>query len=347
MINQQFSEKLNQISQDVGMDPRDLLLCMYLESGVDSTQVNHVSGQAKGLIQFMPDTLRGLGVPEHQINTFNKVPALEQLDYVKKYIQSKMSYAGRSFKSASEYYVANFWPVALKKWHGQDPIANKDVVVVDRRSSNGHERNAYEENAGLDVNKDGKITVGDITLYLLKVYKSTGYQKMLDNFNRMVGSDSSPQTNTNRPMQNLTRTPTSQQPKENGMLSGFLSKIEKFLEGIFAGQLSEEKMKKYAGLPNNKFLITVDSKSKLEDKLEYVRVLSLALREELDAGIKVCCEKNQIEIECNVFGNEELASESVKEICYAISDEFLDATYKLGGIKINNLIRSEEHTSEL
>jgi hypothetical protein len=140
--------------------------------------------------------------------------------------------------------------------------------------------------------------------------------------------------NNTQPQQNQ----LTQQPQNSGMLSGFLSKIEKFLEGIFAGQLSEEKMKKYAGLPNNKFLITVDSKSKLEDKLEYVRVLSLALREELDAGIKVCCEKNQIEIECNVFGNEELASESVKEICYAISDEFLDATYKLGGIKINNLI---------
>src|SRR5665213_1348915 len=133
MINQQFSEKLNQIRQDVGMNPRDLLLVMYLESGVDSTQKNHVSGKAVGLIQFLPKTLEGLGVPKDQINNFNQVPAVKQLDYVKKYIQNQMSYAGRNFKSAPEYYVANFYPKSLTKWHGQDPIENKNIVVVDSK----------------------------------------------------------------------------------------------------------------------------------------------------------------------------------------------------------------------
>src|SRR6266404_53319 len=101
MPSRTFYTKLNNISEQLGMNPRDLLAVMFFESGVDPSRKNPHGG-ATGLIQFMPKTLEGLGVKD--VAGFADKSAEEQLDYVKRYIDGKRGImGGKPFKSATQY----------------------------------------------------------------------------------------------------------------------------------------------------------------------------------------------------------------------------------------------------
>src|ERR1700688_1273854 len=107
-----FYQKLLEVSNDVQMKPEDLLNVMAVESGIDPTAHN-MGGNASGLLQFMPSTLKNLGF-QGTHGDFRQLSAVDQLDYVKKLILGNMRYNGGPFRSAAQYYVANFLPVALK-----------------------------------------------------------------------------------------------------------------------------------------------------------------------------------------------------------------------------------------
>lgn len=198
-LSKEFYTKLNKISSELGMNPRDLLCVMAYESGLNPSQVNHEvlrkrkngdknAKGAVGLIQFMPETLKGLGVPENEIDNFGEKSAIDQLDYVKKYIKGQMNFAKRSFKSATEYYHANLFPLTLTRWKGQDPIENADVIVVSKTSNDRRERNAYINNKGLDTNNDGKITVSDLTTVMMRKANEHGFQSALAGLNSVAGA---------------------------------------------------------------------------------------------------------------------------------------------------------------
>ena len=110
ILDQNFWEKLTKISESVGLKPEDLLAVMSFESGLSPAAHNR-NGDASGLIQFMPDTLKGLGYKGDH-NSFRQLDATDQLDYVDKYVHNQAAFSGGSFKSAAQYYVANLWPVA-------------------------------------------------------------------------------------------------------------------------------------------------------------------------------------------------------------------------------------------
>jgi len=325
MISSSFSNKLNDISQELGMNPRDLLLVMYLESGANPAARNP-NGGATGLIQFMPSTLKGMGLSNQEIKTFGQKTAEDQLDYVKKYVQAhKGLIGGKSFTSATQYYVANFFPIALKKWNGDNPIKNANVVVVDSNSPNQGERAAYKANPLLDYNKDGKITVGDLTNVLMSMEKSSGFQKMLSQFNRVAGNGDVSEKSKGVPQ------PPTQMLAEKNIPSPLMNQINSFLDS-FAGK-QDSYITKYSS-----YLISISSDNDFTSKLEYARILSSALKEELNIKSNIFTNGKDVQIQCNLDLDSKKSELVLKELCSAISDVFSYATKKIGSLKIDTKI---------
>src|SRR5271168_3288128 len=220
MPDSMFYQKLNSISRDLGLNPIDLLLVMFFESGVNPNAKN--PGGAQGLIQFMPDTLRGMGVPENTVKNFRRVPASTQLDYVKKYIEGKRSLlGGKPFTSATQYYHANFFPKTMNRWRGNNPFSNKNVVVVSSTSKDPQERAAYASNKILDKNRDGVISVGDLTATMLGASKSPQFQAMLKQFGESTGRDAQVSEIRHLNKKNKTYQPEPPREPEEGFLASF------------------------------------------------------------------------------------------------------------------------------
>jgi hypothetical protein len=140
-----FKKKLEKIAAALGTTPNAMLAVMKQESGVNPAARN-ASGGATGLIQFMPDTARRLGTTTDELG---KMDGVQQLDYVYKYY--KMTGVGDG--SAGDLYMATFMP----KY-----IGYPDSHVLGLSGANGFSGAVYRQNKGLDRNKDGSITVGDV-----------------------------------------------------------------------------------------------------------------------------------------------------------------------------------------
>ncbi len=127
-----FAAKVNAICGRIGIaDPSWLMACIAFETGRTfkaSTQ-NRIS-KATGLIQFMPSTARGLGTSVEELAAMTEIA---QLDYVEKYFEP---FRGQ-LRSLSDTYMAILWP------------------------------QAYLQNRGLDINKDGGITKAEATAFVV------------------------------------------------------------------------------------------------------------------------------------------------------------------------------------
>lgn len=137
-VSQEFRDRLYWIALELDINADYLMSLIAFESGETfSASVKNAAGSgATGLIQFMPSTARGLGT------TTNKLAAMtpeDQLNYVYKYLKP---YKGR-IQTLSDLYMAVLWPAGVGK--------PANYVLF----SGGV---AYRQNAGLDLNKDGKIT---------------------------------------------------------------------------------------------------------------------------------------------------------------------------------------------
>lgn len=110
---------------------------------------NLAGSGATGLIQFMPATARALGTTTTQLAAMS---AEDQLNWVYKYFQP---FKGR-MHTLSDVYMAVLWPAAVGK--------PDSTILWDKESR----PTTYRQNAGLDINKDGKITKGEAAV---KVYQ--------------------------------------------------------------------------------------------------------------------------------------------------------------------------------
>lgn len=199
MLSPTFYQKLDQMTSSIGMNPEDLMAVMYYESAGLNPQAKNPGG-AVGLLQFMPKTLEGLGF-RGDPDSFRKLSGETQLNYVERYIKNQMHNIGGKFHSAAQYYVANFWPVALQLSgvKSENPntviVENNPPTLTDPQTGKtystkyfkykitpGQEAAAYRENPSLDVDKDGKITYGDLMRVIANVKKSSGFQKIMHNF---------------------------------------------------------------------------------------------------------------------------------------------------------------------
>lgn len=136
----------------LGCDPDDMMSCVAWETGrtFSPSVLNMAGSGAIGLFQFMPTTARLLGTSTVALS---KMTAEDQLNYVHKYL---VPYKGR-LKSLSDMYMAILWPKAVGK--------PEDYVLFDRAKT----PIAFRQNAGLDANKDGKVTKAECSAKLIAI----------------------------------------------------------------------------------------------------------------------------------------------------------------------------------
>lgn len=132
---------LTKVMKDEGfkdVDESDMMSCIAFETGstFSPSIVNKVSSST-GLIQFMPATARGLGTTTSELA---KMTVSEQLVYVGKYFKP---YAKR-VKDITDLYASILWPRGIGQ-PGNYVYWSKPNI-------------AYNQNAGLDLNNDGKVT---------------------------------------------------------------------------------------------------------------------------------------------------------------------------------------------
>jgi hypothetical protein len=137
-VTPEFRRKVVAVAHRLGLDPSTLMAVMAFETGrrFHPATLNRRSG-ATGLIQFMPRTAEALGTSTRALAAMSE---LRQLDFVERYLKP---YAGKMTDLPSAY-MAVLWPAAVRK-----PLSH---VLFAAPTA------AYEQNKGLDADKDGKVT---------------------------------------------------------------------------------------------------------------------------------------------------------------------------------------------
>ena len=140
-----FAEALTAVGERLGLDQNYLAAVMSLESGINPKATNFQNGKpfAVGLIQFIPSTAEALGT---STDALQAMTAIQQLPFVEKFYEG----AGRGIQPSvpGDYYMATFMPAYVGK--------PADFVIAERGMP------VYDQNVGLDVDKDGTLTVGDV-----------------------------------------------------------------------------------------------------------------------------------------------------------------------------------------
>jgi hypothetical protein len=142
-VDPAFKQKVLGISQRLGCDPSRLMAAMAFETGETfSPEKQNPTSGAMGLIQFMPQTARGLGTTTDELKNMT---AIDQLDFVERYL---LPFKGR-MNSLSDVYMTILFPKA---------VGQPESFVLFAQGTR-----AYDQNKGLDVNHDGVITKGEAT----------------------------------------------------------------------------------------------------------------------------------------------------------------------------------------
>ncbi len=165
-VDPRFERAFPLCCERIGCKPADLLGVMMSESGVKPNAHNR-NGGASGLIQFMPDTLRGLGwnrTPQE----FRMLSASAQLPWVAAYF-SPWKKTGAPFDSAGRVYQAVFLPGTLAKVKAPSGVLAAKAGVLGW---------AYESNAVFDANGDGRITLGELTASVKRNAKGPRWREL-------------------------------------------------------------------------------------------------------------------------------------------------------------------------
>lgn len=161
--------------------PVDLLRVAYSESAGLHPWAHNPNGHASGLIQFMPNTLMGLGW-SHGHEAFRQLTAEEQVPFVEAYMRPKAPWC----HSDALCYVAVFLPGLL-------PAA---ALAADRGAAfilcgaKGPMPWAYKANTILDHDKDGLITVADLAKQLDLACKGARYDAIAHRVRMALGEPS-------------------------------------------------------------------------------------------------------------------------------------------------------------
>jgi hypothetical protein len=146
-VSPDFRTKIRSVCLVLGIDPSWLMACMAFESGETfSSSVRNAAGSgAVGLIQFMPSTAAALGTT---VDDLAAITPEQQIDYVARYFAP---WKGR-LHNLGDVYGAILWPGMIGKPDGWIVFNRADPVHPAR----------YQQNAGLDLNKDGVITKAEV-----------------------------------------------------------------------------------------------------------------------------------------------------------------------------------------
>lgn len=141
-VTPEFLRAMEGVAQRTGAQPEHLMAVMSFETGGSFApdEPNRAGSGATGLIQFMPDTARGLGTSPEALAGMTP---LQQLPYVERYLDQHHGRIG----SLEGLYTS------VLAGHPTGP--GQDLFVQGSRE--------YPQNAGLDLNRDGRITSDEAT----------------------------------------------------------------------------------------------------------------------------------------------------------------------------------------
>lgn len=149
----EFRAKLWEMANRNNWDVDAIAAVISNESRFQASIQNPLPGQtASGLIQFTEKTAQSLGIPGGATGV-RKLSAVEQLPWVEKYYRSTLPKS--IVLRPVDYYLAVFMPAYVGK-----PSAAIIARATDPKNDRG--QNVYSLNAGLDVDKDGTLTVSDL-----------------------------------------------------------------------------------------------------------------------------------------------------------------------------------------
>jgi hypothetical protein len=152
-----FESKVREIAAMLQVPAEWLMAVMHSESKFDASALNLKGSGATGLIQFMPATATDLNVSTERLR---RMGHLQQLEYVYLYLQQVRERYGE-FNSLTDLYLGILYPRGINQDYCFTLYAKPSVQ--------------YEQNAGLDENKDGRVTVSDIDKRMQRLY-GTAYQ---------------------------------------------------------------------------------------------------------------------------------------------------------------------------
>jgi len=157
-----FEQTMNSLCTKLEINPNWLMMVMWSESRLNAQAVNKQAGdstnpavraanRAVGLIQFMPDTAKNLGTTTQKLYAMS---AIDQLHFVYAYFKP---WTGK-IHSYFDLYLITFFPIAVGK--PDEYILETTKLAASKIA---------KQNPFFDMNKDGKLTVGEIKR---KMYES-------------------------------------------------------------------------------------------------------------------------------------------------------------------------------
>jgi hypothetical protein len=176
-----FAAKVIEISKKLDIDPNWLMAVMNSESGLNPQARNMAyplnGGYATGLIQFIPSTAKHLGTSTDALYNMSN---LEQLDWVYKYFRPYRD----KIESFIDLYMVTFFPAAVGKRNDHVLQAKNISALAIARA-----------NPIFDLNKDGKVTVGEVSEAFLKRLPEEireAFKKKVSTFGKELGVTNGP-----------------------------------------------------------------------------------------------------------------------------------------------------------
>lgn len=151
-VSAEFKSKVLKIANNLNVSPDYLMACMAFETGETfSPSVKNAAGSgAIGLIQFMPATAKDLNTTTEKLS---EMSAVKQLDYVELYLKRYKN----KLKKLEDVYMSILYPAAIGK--------SLNHSLFHKGTMN------YKQNSGLDRNKDGNITLEEISAKVRAKYE--------------------------------------------------------------------------------------------------------------------------------------------------------------------------------
>lgn len=185
----EFFTKLKMIAAKRNFHPADALAVMLYESGVNPKAI-HPTAAGSGIFGKMFPT-------RDEAVAFTKVSAVDQLDAYDAYMAP---YTNVPKATAANLYQLNFLPASAIPGQANYRGVNADAVLAakDGTGYSGHEASYYKENANLDRDNSGAITVGDLG-NALAVAQGQNKAKWTELMQRLGETPSSLPTYPNQP----------------------------------------------------------------------------------------------------------------------------------------------------
>ena len=145
--DQEFLSEVNTVSAKHGINPAHLLGLIASESGFNPKAQNPDTNAA-GLLQFKPEVAERYGTTVDKILKMSRV---EQMRYVDMYLKDTLP----KNPSLGQLYTSTLMPA----YASESP--DFELMAKDARYGSGNAQ-MYSRNEGLDINKDGVITIKEL-----------------------------------------------------------------------------------------------------------------------------------------------------------------------------------------